>query len=51
MLERIKYKVVIMKSPFDDTYDITKQEIANFVFWGRKNRFDKLKFSYNDLHP
>lgn len=40
-----------MKSPFDDTYDITKQEIANFVFLGRKNRFDKLKFSYNDLHP
>jgi len=42
-----------MINPFDkaDTDDITKQEIANFVFLGSKERFEKVQFSYDDLEP
>ena len=40
-----------MRNPFDSSDDITKQEISNFVFYGRKNKFDNVKYSFNDLLP
>lgn len=40
-----------MRNPFDSSDDITKQEISNFVFYGRKNKFDKVDYSYDKLLP
>ena len=39
----------LMRNPFDD--DITKPEIVNYVFYGKKTKFEKQQCSYSDLRP
>ena len=41
----------LMRNPFDDDDDITKPEIANYVFYGKKTKFEKQQCSYSDLRP
>ena len=51
MIFEILCEDTLMRNPFDDDDDITKPEIANYVFYGKKTKFEKQQCSYSDLRP
>ena len=51
MICEILYEDALMRNPFDENDTATKQELANYVFYGRKNKFDTIRFSYQQIRP
>lgn len=51
MIQKTLYEDVLMRNPFDENDTATKQELSNYVFYGRKSKYDDIQFTHQQVFP